>query len=293
MRAILLLAVVLLAVFPFYAWATTPTPVPSPSPTASPTVTPEGFKSPTPTPVPGDTWLTGTNPSNFTIQTTRSSQDNGWAYELHSYPLGIFYGRTYDNDNTWLDAGPSILKQLCIRAIAVEDATINCQTGDRLRLTIDGSTKNIYLPPLGNRSSAYLYLAADGTTYKDVDLTTVWQSADTPTLTPVKTATPTPEPTKTPTPEPSATPTANPTATPSPSPSPAGITGWWKALTNGGTVYHLFQFSDGRIVAEIGTPTPTPTAAPTLTPTPVKTPSPVPTLTPVKTPSPVPTLTPA
>ncbi len=108
----------------------------------------------------------------------RSNHEWGWGIALvdveYDDPLGLVYdnGNTYQKGNSYAQS-----RDIFLRIFTDEDEEIGIPAGDSLEITYDGGQRlAIYLPRITEEPSI-LYVATDGSTYYDEELTKLAQKA--------------------------------------------------------------------------------------------------------------------
>ena len=107
----------------------------------------------------------------------RSNHEWGWGIALVDVESDTGLGMVYDNRNTYQKGNSYAQLRDVLLQIFVEDEEIDIPAGDRLEITYDGGKRlAIYLPRI-TEDPSILYVATDGSTYYDKELTKPAQKA--------------------------------------------------------------------------------------------------------------------
>ncbi|MDD5557481.1 MAG: hypothetical protein PHN82_09555, partial [bacterium] len=152
----------------------TATPTETPEPTVTPTQTPEPTPTVTPTPIPAVNPLTAGAVTWMRVEVPRAGEEEGFLYTLAcaADPAGTDMGSIWDGYNEF-SPGDSYLAGPVALRITPWHVAIEVAAGDRLLIAnAAGEEMAVYLPALMSVAEPVtLYVAADGSTYYDAELT--------------------------------------------------------------------------------------------------------------------------
>jgi hypothetical protein len=130
---------------------------------------------------PSDTPLSIMDITNLNIKFRRGSFPISWAFTFNGNPIGMYWGRIYDNENSFYDGVPYPPGNgIRIRCVSSAEP-FGILAGDYIEMWYNTSSFiNIYLPAASGTAGFNLYVADDGSTYYDSGFTMLAQGAPPP-----------------------------------------------------------------------------------------------------------------